>query len=191
MKKIFNNLKKMKKESSDKKLEYIEEEEEKAVLGQNKIKNLKDKLKHCQKEKDEYIRGWQRERADFINYRNEEQKREKDLRIFAKAKIILEFLRVLDNLERAEKEIPEKLKKEDWVKGIISIKNEFKDVLKKEGVEEIEKTKLFDPEIHEAVEVGEGKEDEILEVLQKGYFLEGQVLRPAKVRVGKNKNSSR
>lgn len=181
---------KAKKEDSDKKLEYIEEldEEKRGDDIQKKIKKIKEKLKRCQEEKEEYLKGWQRERADFINYRNDEDKRKREFILLTKGKIILEFLQVLDNLERAEKEIPKELKENDWAKGIFSIKNQLKNLLKKEGVEEIKGDKIFNPEIHEAVEMTDGNDGEILEVLQKGYFLEGQVLRPARVKVGKNKN---
>lgn len=183
---------KTKKEDSDKKIEYIEEideidEERSGTDIQKKIKRIKEKLKSCQKEKEEYLKGWQKERADFINYRNEEDKRKKDFSLFIRGKIILEFLEVLDSLERAEKEIPKNLKSNDWVKGIISIQDQLKNILKKQGVEEIKDkdNKVFNPEFHEAVEIDNGEDGKILKVLQKGYFFDGKVIRPAKVRVGK------
>ncbi len=177
------------KENSEKEIEYIKDLDEIEGHIQGKIKNLKEKLKNCQKEKEEYLRGWQRERADFINYRNEEERRKKDFVFYSKKKIISELLLVLDNLERAEKEIPEEIKDNKWVRGIIGIKKQLHDFLTKEGLEEIKDNEEFNPEIHEAVEMGEGEEDKILKVLQKGYFLEGKILRPARVKVGKKSYS--
>ena len=101
----------------------------------------------------------------------------------------LEFLKVLDDFERAEKELPKINEKNylDWTKGMIKIKERIKKILEKEGVEEIEKKEKFLPELHEAVEWAEGEEGKILEVFEKGYFLDKKLLRPAKVKVGKGK----
>ena len=179
---------KKKKKDFDKKIEYIEEaeNEEKEIDFARKIKKLKEELKKCQQEKNEYLQGWQRERADFVNYRNQEEKRKKELMFFAKEKLIVELLGILDNFERAEKEMPKEFKKNSWAEGMIGIKKQIKDILRKEGVEEIKDNSFFNPEIHEAVEIGNGEDEKILEVLQKGYFLEGQVLRPTRVKVAKS-----
>ena len=169
-------------------LEYIEDIDE-GKGGEEikkKIKKLKDKLKKYQEEREEYLKGWQKERADFINYRKEEENRKNVLKNFIKGGILLEFLAVLDNLERAEKEIPNNIKENEWVNGIIGIKKQIKDILKKEGVEEMPVKNKFDPIFHEAVIAEKGNEDEILEVLQKGYLFNGKVLRPARVKVGKS-----
>ncbi len=173
----------------EKEIEYIEEGKEKGLDFEKKIRKLKEKLKMCQKEKEEYLAGWQRERADFINYRRAEEERMKEREQFLKEKIILEILPVLDNLEKAEKELPEDLKENSWVKGILEIKNQMTHILNKQGVKEIEKKEKFDPAFHEAVKVVEGEEDnKIIEILQKGYLLNGRVIRPTKVKVGKSKS---
>lgn len=178
----------IKRKKKKEELEYAEQFE--GEIGEEvkrKIKKLKDELKKCKEEKNEYLKGWQKERADFINYRKEEEKTLKYKEDALKIDIISEFLPVLDNLERAEKGITEKLKNDNWVKGVLSIKDQIKNILKKEGVEEIKDNKIFKPEIHEAVATGRGKDNEILEIFQKGYFLNGKVLRPAKVKVGQKK----
>jgi molecular chaperone GrpE len=176
----------VKKKKKKEELEYMEEidEEKGGAEIKMKIKKLKDELKKCKKEKNEYLKGWQKERADFINYRKEEDRTLGHKEDALKIDIISEFLPILDNLERAEKDITKELKNDNWVKGILGIKDQIKSILKEEGVEEIKDNKIFNPEIHEAVATGKGKENEILEVFQKGYFLNGKVLRPAKVKVG-------
>jgi molecular chaperone GrpE len=177
-----------KKRRKENKVEYIENlDDEAGVIDiKEKIQKIKNRLKQCQKEKEEYLKGWQKERAEFINYRKAEEKALEHKEGALKIEIISEILPILDNLERAEKNMPKDLKNNNWAKGMMNIKEQMKNFLKKEGVEEMKEEKIFNPEIHEAVAVGKGKEDEILEVLQKGYFLNGRVLRPARVKVAQN-----
>lgn len=176
-----------KKKQKKEELEYIEDiDEEKGGEDiKDKIKKLKERLKKCQEEKDEYLKGWQRERADFVNYRKEEENRKGVLAKFMKGKILLEFIAVLDNFERAEKELPSNMKNDDWAMGVINIKNQIKNILEKEDIKEITDNKIFNPVLHEAVAVEKGEEDKILEVLQKGYLIGKEVLRPVRVKVGK------
>lgn len=180
-------------------IKYEENEEEKMNI-EKKIKKLKEKLKTCQKEKEQYLSGWQRERADFINYKKDEDNRLKGVGIFQKGKIILEFLTILDCLEKAEEEFRKnsggnifqeladspKLKPlTEWINGILEIKNQIRQILKREDVEEIDTKAKFNPDLHEVVETVDGDNDKIVEVVQKGYLLKGKLLRPAMVKVGK------
>ncbi len=171
----------MKKEE----LEYKED----LVSSEEKLQKLKEKIKRLKKEKEEYLRGWQQERADFLNYKKDEEERIKEREWQIKKRIFLEFLKVLDDFERAEKELQKINEKNylDWIKGVIKIKERVKKILEKEGVKEIEKKEKFLPKLHEAVEWAEGEEGKILEVFEKGYFLDKKLLRPAKVKVGKAK----
>ncbi len=179
------NNKKEKKQFEE--IEYMEESEEKKVDLEKKIQKLKEKLKICQKEKEEYLAGWQRERADFINYKREEEKRLEEKAEFFKKKLLLEILSILDNIERAEKGLPQELENNSWVKGMLGIKKQIEEVLKKEGIEEMRVSGDFNPEFCEAVEMVEGEEGKIMEVLQKGYLLNQKLLRPARVKVGKGR----
>ena len=169
-------------------VEYIDEDREKFVDFEQKIKKLKEKLKSCQKEKEEYLSGWQKERADFINYKKDEEEKLKEKELFQKEKIVLEILLILDNIKRAEKELPKEIEENQWVKGVLKIKNQIENLLKQEGVEEMKCEEKFNPELHEAVEIVEGENDKIIEILQNGYLFKGKVLRPAMVKVGKSKN---
>ncbi|PJC48015.1 MAG: nucleotide exchange factor GrpE, partial [Parcubacteria group bacterium CG_4_9_14_0_2_um_filter_35_11] len=79
-----------------------------------------------------------------------------------------------------------------WIKGILGIKNQIKNLLEKERVKEIDTKRKFNPAFHEVVETVAGEDGQIMEVVQKGYLLEGEVLRFAKVKIGKkteNNNS--
>jgi len=152
-------------------------------------KDLKKELEECQKQKEEYLAGWKRERADFINYKKTEEERVNKLIEFANENLILKILSVLDNIYIAEKELPQKLEKNDWVKGILKIKGQILDFLRKEGIEEIKCLgESFNPNFHEAVESAQAKNYEsgiIIEEIKKGYKLNGKVIRPAKVKVAK------
>ncbi len=180
----------------------------------SKLEEIEQKLKECQKLRDEYLAGWQRARADFLNYKKEEAERLEKVKEFAEDNLILKILKVVDNLERAKKEIPEDVKNSGWIKGFFQIENQLKSFLKNEGVEEINpEGERFDPNFHEAVEeVREKTEKEdagtertdtepkrednkaersisetgkVVEVLEKGYKRGEKLLREAKVKVSK------
>ena len=112
---------KEKKEES--KIEYIEESEISGLSLEKKIIKLKEKFKKCREEKEEYLMGWQRAKADFINFKKESEGLMVDFRKWANENLIEEILPILDNFYRAESHLPDmKLRKVDWVKGIIQIK---------------------------------------------------------------------
>ena len=151
--------------------------------------DLAKKLEECEKLKDEYLAGWQRARADFVNYKKEELERIESLISFANTGLMLKILPILDNFELAEKKMDSKLKSDDNVKGLLQIKSQIQDFLKNQGIEEIKTTQMkFDPKLHEVVEEIEVKDKEpgiIVEELQKGYLLSDQLLRSAKVKISK------
>jgi len=152
-------------------------------------KELQKKLKECQKLKDEYLAGWQRARADLLNYKKEESQRLQEFLKFTTESWFWKFLPILDNFEVAEKKIPVELKENIHVKGILQIKKQLLDFLKTQGIEEIEAMdQKFNPSFHEAVEEVETKDKEsgmIVEEIQKGYKFDNKVLRPTKVKVAK------
>jgi len=153
------------------------------------INDLGEKLKECQKVRDEYLANWQRERADLLNYKKGELERVAELVKYADTGIILKILPILDNFEKAEQEIPLERKKDNLLEGFLQIKRQFKDFLKNQGIEEIKTIgENFDPSFHEAVEMTDSKKGEsgkVIEEVKKGYKLQDQVIRPAKVKVGK------
>ena len=165
------------------------EEKEEVKKELNNIEELKKKLEECQKLKDEYLAGWQRARADLLNYKKEELERIGELIKYADVGIISKILPILDNFELAEKKLPENLKKDESVKGLLQIKNQIQDFLKSQGVEEIKSVgEKFDPNFQEVVEEIATKDKEsgiVLEEIQKGYKIHGRLLRPARVKVSK------
>lgn len=153
------------------------------------IKYLQKKLDDCEKEKQEYLAGWQRARADFLNYQKQEIERVGELINATRAEMILEVLEIFDNLERATRQDVTDAQDNKTVQGFLQIKKQFEDFLNGQGIEKIKAVgEKFNPDLHEAVEQIESGDKEsgtILEVAQKGYTINGQLLRPAKVKIVK------
>lgn len=152
-------------------------------------KKLQKQLEECQKQKEEYLNGWKRERADFINYKKEEMERMGELIKYANEELILKIIPILDNFDISEKNLPENLKNDENVKGLIQIKQQLRDFLKSQDVEEIKSIdEKFNPNFQEVVEEIEIKDKEkgiVVEEIKKGYTLHGKVIRPAKVKIVK------
>jgi len=167
----------------------IEDLKKKGDESKNSSSPIADtrELEECQKLKEEYLAGWQRARADFLNYKKEEMERIGEFFKYANLNLILKFLPILDNFEIAEKKLPENLKADVNIKGFLQIKNQILDFLKNQGVEEIKSIgEKFDPNFHEVVEEVEVKDKEpgtIIEEIQKGYKINGRLLRPARIKV--------
>ena len=161
-------------------------------MEENTIKNEPvelTELQVCQQKCDEYLNNWKRERADFINYKNEEIKRITLLAQYTKEENILKMLPVLDSIWFAEKQMPEELHNHNWVVGFLQTKKQIDAFLQREGIEKIEVIdKPFDLNTMEALEAVEHKEMQpniVIEEVQKGFMIDGKVLRPAKVRISK------
>lgn len=175
----------------------IEINEENATSNQSSevFADSASELETCNKKNEEYLNNWKRTAADFINYKKGETDRLSSFAGYIKERVILEILPILDNIELAEKQLPEKLKNgeegtrgaQEWTKGFLQIRKQFSEFLKKEGIEEIETFgKPFDPNFMEIMEEIEGGEQGIIvEELQRGYTMNDKVIRPAKVRVAK------
>ncbi len=143
-------------------------------------------LEAAKKKGEEYLAGWQRAQADFQNYKKDEMKRMEELRGLFTAALVHELITILDSFTLAFHNLPPELKNHEWAKGIQQIQLQLRDVLRAQGVEEIQATgKQFDPSVHEAIEtVPSGEKDGmVLEELQKGYTLHGRVIRPSRVKV--------
>lgn len=124
--------------------------------------------------------------ADYRNLEQRINQGRSELTSFVGAELIRRLLPILDHLEQSLSGISEEEKKSGWVKGVELAVKEFKGVLQSEGLTEIEVGSDFDPSLHEAVDTGEGESNKILKVVRKGYKLNGKVIRPAGVVVGRS-----
>lgn len=168
---------------NDNKNEYIEESFE----AESKIKQLRKILKRCKLERQEYLEGWQRSRADHQNYIKQKNSEIEEFRKFIAADIFLKMIPILDNLIFAYESIPEDIRDHSWAKGVLQIRKHFESAFHDSGVEEIATSRgeKFDPSSQESVQEveGGGESGTIAEVLQRGYTLNGKVIRAARVKV--------
>ncbi len=152
---------------------------------QEKLKKLREDLKICKKERDDYLAGWQRAKADFINARRDEEKKFGELAKMIEAGTISDFLSVADSFDMLFKSA-----KDD---GALKIYGQFQEILRRHGVTPVECLgQKFNPEFHEALGEVETEDKEkdgiILEELQKGYKSQDKILRASKVKIGNYKS---
>ncbi len=161
----------------------------KTKKGEDEIKKLRKKLEDCEKERDEYLKGWQRSRADFANYKKEEEERFEVHDRRGKEELMRELATVLDSFDLGLMSEGEAVEK----RGMELIRNQLADVLKRRGFEKIDVSPgdEFDPNFHEAVERIDSSlpPGQIVEETEKGYVFKGKVLRPSRVKVSKGKEN--
>lgn len=153
------------------------------------LKKLRLDLKVAKKEKEEYLTGWQKERADFANYKKQEDDRKANYSESLREHILTRFLTVADsfNMAFANKESWEKVDP-NWRKGVEYIYSQLNGIFEEYGIKEIgTEGESFDHNIHESLEMistdKKELEHKIAKVIQKGYKLGDRVIRPARVNV--------
>ncbi|MHB8806246.1 MAG: nucleotide exchange factor GrpE [Anaerolineaceae bacterium] len=168
------------------------EEESKEEMVTIPLKSMEEQLKEIDDLKDKvntYSEGWQRERADLINYRNRVLRDRDQEKQNLTVEIIKKYLVLHDDLGLALKNPPADQESKQWVDGIALILKKMQKILEAEGIEPINTEKVdFDPQLHEAIsheENSEYKSGQIIEVIKPGYKIENRVIRPALVRVAK------
>jgi molecular chaperone GrpE len=196
----------MKKEDEEKKEEEIidditivESTEDGLELpDKDKNKKLREDVKRLQKEKDEYLLGWQRAKADYINLQRELEAVRLNSSLITKEKVVENILPALDSFEMAfsNQDFWQRVDK-SWRQGIESIYDQIISGLNKSDIEKIDQVDiLFDPNIHQSIEKiktdDKGKDHFVESILQVGYKVGNRTIRPAKVRIFEfeNKNHS-
>jgi molecular chaperone GrpE len=157
------------------------------------VKKLREKLKIAIEEKQRYLDGWQRDKAEFINARKRDEEDKKNLLKFAEANLISELIPALDafDMAMANKEAWEKADK-NWRTGVEYIYSQITNTLQNHGLTKIDpKGQSFDPAHHHSVAVlqvaEKDLEGKIIEVVAAGYSLNGKVIREPQVKVGEYK----
>jgi len=147
-------------------------------MSDKQIKTLQEELEKTKQQAKEYLEGWQRAKADYIN-RERELEKDKSLWMeFMALDLLIKLLPISESLEGAMRH---KDKKEEFVKGIEQIQKQFEDLIKKLGVERIKTIgEKFNPELHEAIEK-KGEDGKIIEEVNPGYKMGGKVIKVAKV----------
>ncbi|MES2409080.1 MAG: nucleotide exchange factor GrpE [Patescibacteria group bacterium] len=153
------------------------------------VKKLKEKIKTLEAEKLEYLTGWQRTKADYVNAKKEDEKNRGELMKYANSSFVEELLPALDafDMAMANKEAWEKVDK-NWRAGIEYIYGQIIGTLGKFGVTQENPIGLkVDPLKHNPMGTvateDKSKEGIVAEVIQKGYMMNGKEIRPARVKV--------
>ena len=153
------------------------------------VDTLKTELEKTKSEACTNLDGWQRERAEFSNYKKRVERDRQQSKQEITGAIIKKYLVILDDLELALKNRPKDPVGSAWANGIELIARKLYSILESEGIEFICENKLqFDPTIHEAIsneENADFESGEVIEVVRKGYKLGDRTLRPAMVRVAR------
>lgn len=163
--------------------------EDEGSTTKDKVAKLKSQIKTLQAEKQEYLDGWQRSRAEYANLKKSGESDKGKIIEILKTDLLENFLPVLDsfNMAFSNKKTWEAVD-QNWRVGVEHIYNQLKSVMEEYGLEEIGKEgEDFNEEVHESVETedteNESDDHKVSKVVQKGYRRGEYIIRPAKVKV--------
>ena len=178
---MTNNNEDIKKEEP---VEETAEEKETAETSADEQTEAPEKAEENKEPEEDANTRYIRLMADFQNYKKRVEKEKKDLYSYANEKLVAEMLPVLDNFERA---LEQETGGDGFKEGMDMIFKQLGDVLTKAGLAEIAALdEVFDPNVHNAVMTEDSEQYEsgkVSGVMQKGYTLNGKVIRPSMVKV--------
>jgi molecular chaperone GrpE len=155
------------------------------------LEELQQEVERLRGESIHNLDQWKRAAANLQNYRKRVEREREELVQLAHAPLMTHLLPVLDDFERAFATLPQSLRPLTWVDGIGLIERKLQMVLVQHGLQEIEaQGKTLDPTRHQSIMEEESDacpDGQVIEVLQKGYVLHDRVLRPAMVKIARNK----
>lgn len=164
--------------------------DEDAEAGESAVaKRLREKLKVAVEEKQQYLLGWQKDKAEFVNARRRDDETRAELLKYAGQQVIEEILPVIDSFDNAMLAKDQWIKlSPEWQKGVSGIYQQLVGALGKYEVKAFgEVGETFDPNMHHSISVvttdAPDKDHTLAEILQKGYTFKGRVIRPALVKV--------
>ena len=153
---------------------------------QIKLKELRTKLKETEKERNEYLDGWQRAKADAINKQKEIEEKQKDFAIFANQKLLLEMIPVMDSFQMAmaNKEAWNSVDA-NWRIGVEYIKNQLESVFSNHGLTVFGQVgEVANSDTYTSIETvatdNQALDSTVAEILQYGYKLKDRIIREAK-----------
>ncbi|HOE39463.1 MAG TPA: nucleotide exchange factor GrpE [Bacteroidales bacterium] len=169
--------------------EQVEEKKTDKSSGRRKERKLKEENSLLQQQNEELKDKYLRIVAEYENFRKRTAKEKLEIRESVKASLMLDFIQVVDDMDRAVQHLNDVKDIEATVEGVKLIHQKFLDFLKVQGIEEIAAQDLeFNLDLHEAVTrfpvEDEEKKGKVVDVVQKGYKLNDRVIRYSKVVVG-------
>ncbi len=163
----------------------VDRPEEETTDHEQYFEGLSRELRDEREKAQSYLANWQRTQADLENYRRRVQQERNEALELASGALLRKLLGALDDLERAFARPPSEMRKKEWVEGARLAFDKLKATLESEGLSPIDALgKPFDPRYHEAIMRRSGDDGMVVEEVQKGYSLNGRVLRPSMVVVG-------
>ena len=137
---------------------------------------------------DEYLNNWKRAAADFENYKRRMEVERAELMEYSKEMAVVRLIPSLQSLEQVLNLAPSDEKYKDWLQGLKATIMQLEKTMEELGVVKIKTVgQPFDPHVHEAVSEQEGEEEGIVKEIQPGFTLNGKVMIPARVIVGRKK----
>ena len=166
--------------------------DEEASPAEN-LKRLREKLKVAVEEKQNYLNGWQRAKADFVNFKRDADQRIADMKRFGEESVLGELLPLVDQFDMAVGSTGWGEAPPNFRSGVEGIRKGLHKILETYGLKSFDPTgERFDPMRHEPLRTQpveeESDDQKILKTLQVGYEKEGKVIRPAKVELGHYEN---
>jgi molecular chaperone GrpE len=153
------------------------------------LDSLQKELETARKQASENLECWQRERADFTNYKKRIEREQEVLSQNISAATVKKFLAALDDMERAMKLRPTAGDDAAWADGMELVYRKLVGIVESCGVTPMQiENQAFNPNFHEAITHEDSPDHEsgqIIEVVQKGYMIGDRVMRPALVRVAR------
>lgn len=180
--------KKGKSKTEDQMEEQIDEAQSSVSSTPSDTQALEQELEELKSQFENMNNQLKRAVADYHNLEKRVADGRSELITWATGDLIKKIIPVLDNFQRATTGVSEEEQKSGWYKGVEMALKQLKDVLKSEGLEEIAADGQFDPTLHEAIDTRVGDEGKIIEVVGKGYALNGKTIRPVQVIVGRKES---
>ena len=175
-------------ETSD--FEFVESDEEgNAMPAKDVTKKLRDENKKLRAERDEYLTGWQRAKADYINLQRDSLQKIALSKNMGKEDLLESLMPALDSFDMAiSNKVAWEAVDANWRTGVEYIYNHIITALENSGITKIGLTgEAFDPTLHEAIETlktdAENDDHTVAEVIQSGYKIGDKIIRPARVKI--------
>ena len=167
-------------------------QEESATI-EAELEELRQENDKLRADANDLLDKYRRTLADFVNYRKRQDRDKEQQTTLITADVLRRIVPIIDDLDRALKNIPAELSEQGWVEGIVLIKRKMDNLLREFHVEPIEAVgKPFDPNYHSALLQEHSQEypaGVVMEELEKGYQLGDYVLRPTLVKVSSGPDS--
>lgn len=160
-------------------------EEKKTEVTIEEFEAMQSELQNLQQNFESVNGQFKRALADYQNLEKRIAEGRSEMNSWAVNDLLRQIAQVMHYFDQAFKGVSEEEQQSNWFKGVKMASLQLAQVLQNAGLEEIETDGQFDPALHEAVDTRDGEDGKILEIVEKGYKLNGKILKPARVIVGK------